>query len=88
MSDAAEEEDEPDDGLITCWCGAVGTYEELFSQSGLDARCGGSGHVNCDCGGDFCVCHWHGGTECVGCPDCESDDDEGFDDGFDDEADE
>ena len=29
--------------------------------------CGGSGEVECYCGGDFCVCDNYGVTEC---PDC------------------
>lgn len=50
--------------LIKCWCGAEGTYEQLFDDA---ERCGGSGM--CLCGGDNCVCHNHG--ECGGCADCE-----------------
>lgn len=61
-----------DDELITCWCGAKGTYDELFEK--VSDRCGGSGVVDCYCGGDLCVCHNHGEVDCDGCPDCESDD--------------
>ena len=25
--------DEPDDDQITCWCGATGTYDELFDNA-------------------------------------------------------
>ena len=68
--------------IITCWCGASGTYDELFDDSGLPPRCGGLGVLDCECGGDQCVCHHHGETECPGCPDCEGAD-EGFGDDFD-----
>jgi hypothetical protein len=72
-----EGDDEPDDARpdddepIRCWCGALGTYEELFDDSGLDDSCAGTGFVNCLCGGDSCVCHHHGETECAGCEDCD-----------------
>lgn len=73
------------DDIITCWCGAKGTYEELFDDGCLDDCCGGSGYVECYCGGDQCVCHHHGQeVECPGCEDCEGldfdDDDMGDDD--------
>lgn len=69
------DETETDDGLITCWCGAKGTYDELFDGGlGLDDGCGGTGVLHCYCGGDQCVCHYHGETECPGCPDCDEDD--------------
>lgn len=58
---------------IRCWCGAEGTYDELFSDD-LDESCCGTGSLNCYCGGDFCVCHNHGETECPGCDDCDHDD--------------
>ena len=61
--------------LITCWCGCRGTYDQLFDETGLDDRCGGSGTLYCYCGGDLCVCHNHGEVECFGCPDCEDADD-------------
>jgi len=60
--------------VLECWCGARGTYNELFSDD-LDESCGGSGELNCYCGGDFCVCHHHGSTECDGCEDCQDEDD-------------
>lgn len=54
-----------------CWCGVENPY-----YAPLPERCGGSGTFDCLCGGDFCVCHWHGEVECIGCPDCrESSDD-------------
>jgi len=74
MTGATEQELE-DSGLIRCWCGAVGTYDEMFLDSGSD-RCGGLGERDCHCGGDLCVCHNHGTIECYGCEDCEGYDDE------------
>lgn len=69
--------------LITCWCGAVGTYEEMFSDAYLERSCGGTGQLTCFCGGDFCVCHNHGSDECFGCDDCDGDDEHGwYDDEF------
>jgi hypothetical protein len=53
-----------------CWCGTRNPY---FAP--LPDRCGGDGHLDCLCGGDFCVCHNHGDMECFGCEDCEPDDD-------------
>lgn len=64
------------DGIWTCWCGAEGHYDELFDDTGLEQSCGGTGTVNCYCGGDFCVCHHHGSTECPGCEECQDDFDE------------
>lgn len=57
--------------IIECWCGAKGTYEELFDDDFLDDGCSGTGMLQCYCGGDLCVCHNHGETDCPGCPDCE-----------------
>lgn len=78
-----EDLDEPavDDGpegpeVVECWCGARGAYEDLFDDDFLDDSCGGMLTVHCHCGGDLCVCHHHGETECPGCPDCEGLDDE------------
>jgi hypothetical protein len=56
-----------------CWCGAKGKVSELFDDTGLESSCAGTGALNCFCGGDLCVCHYHGETECFGCPDCEED---------------
>ena len=67
-----------DDGVFECWCGAVGSIEEMFSPELDGESCGGSGVLNCTCGGDFCVCHYHGETQCPGCPDCERDDDDEY----------
>lgn len=55
---------------MKCWCGAVGTYKELFDDSGLEEVCGGLGILNCFCGGDQCVCHHHGEAPCGGCEYC------------------
>ena len=60
--------------VMPCWCGETNPY-----YAPLPGRCGGSGTLDCLCGGDFCVCHNHGEVECFGCPDCEGDD-EGDDD--------
>lgn len=63
-----------DDGdEITCWCGATGTYDELFST--LLPGCGGTKTLHCYCGGDFCICHNHGEAECYGCAECQDRDD-------------
>jgi hypothetical protein len=59
-----------DDTIFTCWCGAEGTHDELFSDF-LEESCNGSGSLRCYCGGDLCVCHNHGSTDCPGCEDCE-----------------
>lgn len=67
-------------GEITCWCGATGTYDELFDDDFLEPSCGGMGILHCRCGGDLCVCHNHGEIECHGCPDCEEHDDDWEDD--------
>lgn len=65
-----------DDDTMTCWCGASGTPEELFSDDGLPRTCGGLGILECECGGDhLCVCHHHGEVDCYGCEDCDDDDD-------------
>lgn len=71
--------------MIQCWCGAVGTYHELFSDD-FSLGCGGSGQLDCYCGGDFCVCHNHGAADCPGCDDCEGapDDYDDYDDDWDD----
>ncbi len=72
---------ETDEDTFECWCGAKGKYEEMFAP--MPSRCGGSGYMECECGGDLCVCHNHGEMECFGCPDCEGDSDDDF--GYDDE---
>ena len=72
-----------DDEIIQCWCGAKGTYAELFDDSGKENGCGGTGIVRCECGGDFCVCHHHGEVECYGCEDCDRGEDGDSDDGDD-----
>lgn len=69
------------DGPLTCWCGATGTYDDLFDDSGLEDSCGGMGTLHCYCGGDLCVCHHHGSAECPGCEDCEGEPDRDYDEG-------
>lgn len=49
-----------------CWCGEPNPH-----YAEIHGGCGGSGMLNCRCGGDLCVCHNHGETECFGCEDCE-----------------
>lgn len=60
-----------EDCEVECWCGEKGKVTELYDVSGLDGTCGGLGELNCYCGGDLCICHHHGATECPGCADCE-----------------
>lgn len=36
----------------------------------LSRTCGGTGWLDCECGGDFCVCTLAGGADCHGCADC------------------
>ena len=60
-----------------CWCGERNAW---FSTTYLERSCAGTRMLQCDCGGDFCVCHNHGEIECDGCEDCEYDDDEWPDD--------
>lgn len=76
-SDGIEEDDNP-----PCWCGVE---NPLYSDD-LESMCGGSGFLSCECGGDFCVCHWHGGVDCDGCGDCREFDDDDDDDWSDDPA--
>jgi hypothetical protein len=45
----------------------------------LDTRCGGTGWLECSCGGDQCYCQLNGGIDCSGCPDCEGQSDENDD---------
>jgi hypothetical protein len=80
VEELIEADDEGDEGF-ECWCGASGPIGEMLDDSGLELNCGGTGSLNCECGGDFCVCHYHGSTECPGCEDCEQDDD-GFDEDY------
>lgn len=46
-----------------------------FHEAATDRGCGGTGSINCYCGGDLCVCGNNGSIECDGCEDCERDDD-------------
>lgn len=71
-----------DDQILTCWCGAKGTYNELFDGTVFKQTCSGLGTLHCHCGGDLCVCHNHGEVECPGCENCKTNDsiDNGFED--------
>ena len=71
MSEEIVEVEDTDCEEFVCWCGAKGTFESMHDMSCLSMDCGGSGYIYCYCGGDFCVCHWHGQTDCEGCPDCD-----------------
>lgn len=72
-----------EEGPVRCWCGELLTDEALeLMAEGLPDRCGGSGVLYCECGGDLCVCHNHGEAECFGCKDCEGDDDDFGDDNY------
>lgn len=53
-----------------CWCGVKNPYFAPVRNT-----CGGHGVIDCYCGGDLCVCHWHGEVECEGCEDCLDHDD-------------
>jgi hypothetical protein len=66
-------ESDPTNGVevVRCWCGAAGPYDELFDDAVYDRDCGGSGYLECECGGDhLCACHNHGQVECPGCDEC------------------
>lgn len=79
MGDDIDEDDE----IITCWCGAKGTADDLFDDAVYEESCGGTRHLHCYCGGDLCVCHHHGQEiECPGCDDCGGGDDDDFDDWY------
>lgn len=85
-SDERDPDTVPDeDEIFTCWCGASGRYEELFDTDCLDETCGGLRELHCYCGGDFCVCHHHGSTECPGCEDCEGEADDYHEEHWDDQ---
>lgn len=69
-----------DDVLMgPCWCGEKNPF-----YADIHETCGGTGMLNCICGGDLCVCHNHGYVECFGCPDCDGGDESDFDEGDDD----
>lgn len=71
---AGETETEETLPVPDCWCGVENPYFE--DLDGME--CGGDGHIICICGGDQCVCHWHGTAECSGCVDCQEDLDGGL----------
>lgn len=66
-----------DDSVLLgpCWCGEPNPQYEPVSGT-----CGGTGEVNCFCGGDLCVCHNHGAAACPGCEDCDGCHETGFED--------
>src|SRR5579885_3616338 len=66
MSDDFEHDLADEEEIITCWCGAMGTFDELFAPEVYEENCGGSGVLHCFCAGDFCCCHHHGQLECPG----------------------
>lgn len=71
--------EDQEDGMVgPCWCGE----RRAWFSFDLSAGCAGTGYLDCRCGGDFCVCHNHGGTECPGCDDCELGDDDEEEYGF------
>ncbi len=76
MPEPRDENPFADYEIMTCWCGVQGKPADLFDYDGLPTSCGGIGSVECICGGDFCVCHFHGEVECPGCLDCRSPDQE------------
>lgn len=54
-------------------------YWHAGENDGLRQRCGGTGTLECNCGGDQCYCGNFGEAECFGCPDCEGERDEDWD---------
>lgn len=59
------------ESLKKCWCGVENPY-----YAPLPHHCDGSGIIYCYCGGDMCVCHWHGEVECAGCDLCNAHDED------------
>lgn len=55
-------------------------WHATTAAEGLEQHCGGTGYLNCYCGGDLCVCGNFGEVECPGCPDCEGMDEDEFED--------
>ena len=70
MSDYVDQDCDDDSDDAPCWCGV----EHPYYSDDIERSCGGSGTVECRCGGDFCVCHNHGAVECAGCEDCDDTD--------------
>lgn len=59
----------------------VATPEELVAYfvrlyEYLEDGCGGTGRLNCYCGGNCCVCQLKGGIDCDGCEECGGPEDE------------
>jgi hypothetical protein len=65
-----------------CWCGEK---NPAYNEDGLQSTCGGTGTLECLCGGDNCACHYHGEVECDGCEDCDETGDLGDENEEDDE---
>jgi hypothetical protein len=57
--------------VMPCWCGVSRAWFALPPEG---ETCGGLRIINCECGGDQCVCHNHGEMECPGCEDCDEED--------------
>lgn len=72
MNPAEPEQREEIPAPDRCWCGVKNPY-----YAPLPRWCEGSGTIYCRCGGDLCVCHWHGEAECLGCSNCREQDDIG-----------
>lgn len=66
MSYPPTTDDDGDDDAPDCDDGYHDDYLDL------EGACGGTGWLNCFCGGDTCVCGEEG-AECPGCEDCEAD---------------
>lgn len=78
VSKATVMRDSEEGFVAPCWCGEKCAWFSFDTES----HCCGTGSLSCLCGGDFCVCHNHGETECPGCSDCEFWDWEDGDDYF------
>jgi hypothetical protein len=76
VSDTDEPIETDEDTDTPCWCGV----ENPYYSDDLPETCGGTGILVCHCGGDQCVCHWHGEVDCDGCADCEEAGDDDCDD--------
>lgn len=86
MSGSNHDINDIDGGPDRCWCGVANPYFAGVG-SGLEALCGGSCVLHCECGGDTCVCHNHEEIECPGCRDCAFDDELDDDDVWYDDSD-
>lgn len=48
----------------------IDDYDYDDGEEAYCTTCDNSGYVNCYCGGDFCVCRWHGERPCRDCDRC------------------